>query len=96
MQGGRRAARPHTQCSALPTYTLYPPSLGGVHRADCTLCTGRVGVCTGARRRRTTLFFRGAHGTDPGAQAVRARAWALRELRSDGIVVDIKYSSPVD
>jgi hypothetical protein len=39
-------------------------------------------------RRRTTIFFRGAHGVSSGAQELRARLWELRTLRG----ADVKFS----
>lgn len=65
----------------LPLLSLMQPHVQS-HLA-LEACGSRPGA-----RRKTTLFFRGAHSVDVRAQAVRARAWALRSLPK----VDVKFS----
>lgn len=71
----------------LPLLSLMHPMHAG--RLDAEACTGG-----GARRRPTTLFFRGAHGTEERAQAVRAKMLELRAMGPDDGVraVDVRFT----
>lgn len=67
----------------LPLLSLMQPKLAPRLTAEACPLGGGSGA-----RRKTTLFFRGAHGTTEQAQATRARLWELRDLPG----ADIKFS----
>lgn len=72
----------------LPLLSLMDPKLPG--KLGGELCAKGSQSDGGGKRRRTLLFFRGAHGTSTPAQQVRARLW---ELKSLGPNVDIKFTT---
>lgn len=58
--------------------------------AGAAPAAGAAAVGPPAPRRRTTLFFRGAHGTEEQAQAVRAKLVELKGV--SGVSADIKFT----
>jgi len=75
----------------LPLLSLMHPSLHARLASEaCPRGGGGGSISAPVPRRRTALFFRGAHGTSEQAQAVRARMVELRSL--SGARADVKFT----
>ncbi|KAL1530954.1 hypothetical protein AB1Y20_001845 [Prymnesium parvum] len=73
--------RKRAELPMMPLLSLLQPKAWAKLRAEAC----RAGE---PRRRKTLMFFRGAHGTKEAAQAVRARVWQLRKEKG----ADIRFS----